>query len=87
MPVNRSWNPPQEHGCGDCRYWAGNCVSGPCRRHAPIVAKRADLDYERRMQWPQTTQEDWCGDWEPRVGDDPTASPPDILERVIRGIV
>ena len=72
MPVNRPWNPPQEHVWVD----PGNFGEGPCRKRAPIgIAASSWADSERRKQWPQTTQEDWCGDWEPRVGDDPTTPP------------
>jgi hypothetical protein len=54
MPKNE-----REPSCATCIYWQKRGPLGDCRRRAP-----GDIDY-----WPETTEDDWCGDWTTRSGD------------------
>lgn len=62
--------------CKNCRFWGGSGQIGmnngwptfACRRHAPTVIARAsgNANYQNpETSWPGTSQQDWCGDWEP----------------------
>ena len=49
--------------CKKCRWWEqhrGN-YRGACKRRAPIRVIGAANSY---AQWPDTTDADWCGDFE-----------------------
>ena len=54
---------PAEHkmGCGSCRWWAKSDLvpgRGWCHRHPPTV-RQAGLGF----MFPETGEEDWCGEW------------------------
>jgi hypothetical protein len=58
----------KEMRCGNCKYWAGSDfavnASGhemrfDCRRYPPILRRG-------KKQWPQTTRNQWCGEWRAR---------------------
>jgi hypothetical protein len=61
--------------CMHCRFWDRGYYSalgvdedskGNCRRPAPTA------DQYGRGQWPETMAVDWCGEWEPKDGEEIT---------------
>ena len=46
--------------CKDCRFWdrpaGAPTAKGLCRRYAPRPGSR--------VPWPETDQNDWCGEWQ-----------------------
>ena len=46
--------------CGECRFWESenNAEFGRCKRYAPTV-----IAVDGRHEWPETHQDDWCGDF------------------------
>jgi hypothetical protein len=42
-----------------------------CRRHAPVVMTTGILP---ETVWPETDEEDWCGEWEAREEGEPPAA-------------
>ena len=52
--------------CKDCRYWdAYSDSSGLCRKTLPT--RDATIDAGIRGFWPETDDDDWCGEARPRV--------------------
>jgi hypothetical protein len=68
--------------CKDCKFWDKSepgYIYGDCHRRAPgtdlSVTARPSGTYERvevtitsthRPRWPNTHQDDWCGEFEPK---------------------
>lgn len=46
--------------CANCRHWA---YEGQCRRNPPVAAGTSERAY---TYWPETTADDWCGEWAPK---------------------
>lgn len=64
--------------CRTCKYWkpnwpadrrpeSGHWIAGECHRRAPIVNSERVSMCRLRTSWPDTTVDDWCGDWEEYV--------------------
>lgn len=54
--------------CGNCRFW----ISQDCRRYPPQMTMWATdnqhpLTYVAAPTWPQTSRDDWCGEWKDRA--------------------
>lgn len=59
--------------CETCRYWSKiSDRSGACRRRAPMPLVTGQADMDRDIPgwagWPATVNNDWCGEYEVRVG-------------------
>lgn len=52
--------------CSECYFWhaygSGAGPTGQCRRHAPVVL-RINADGESENPFPETHEDDWCGDF------------------------
>ena len=64
-----------EQYCGNCRFWKAftSGTEGYCRRYAPRPTLKPNRDedgvaVEQPAWWPDTSIDDWCGEWQ--------ASPP-----------
>jgi hypothetical protein len=62
--------------CGLCRFWLSSGVipgsergeqHGMCKRHSPQLVIIGAMAASR---WPQTSELDWCGDWEDGIHSD-----------------
>jgi hypothetical protein len=57
-----------QRDCYTCRFWKGSSHGeGECRRHPPQLTVVPDGNEECpgvKTAWPETDQEDWCGEWE-----------------------
>jgi hypothetical protein len=60
--------------CGSCRFWRslGQIPQletgeqfGECRKHPPQIVMAAGV---RESAYPNTSELDWCGEWENGVG-------------------
>lgn len=56
--------------CYSCQFWdvgdgEPDSPAGYCRRYAPRPAVKAN-PLEVLPQWPTTSIDDWCGDYQPR---------------------
>ena len=53
--------------CASCRFWLrfSSDDSGMCRRRAPspVILPGFELS-SAESTWPQTCDDDWCGEWE-----------------------
>ena len=54
--------------CEACAYWnTMDGKKGECRRHAPqTIAFEVDDDVRVESRFPETSKEDWCGDFSPK---------------------
>lgn len=49
--------------CSDCAYWdTTDQANGKCRRVPPALVYMADAGMSATL-FPQTTADDWCGEW------------------------
>lgn len=66
----------EPEGCKDCRYWhavewdgadEASPTAGACRRRPPTITGQPASDTEVRFHtyFPETSAEDWCGEYEP----------------------
>jgi hypothetical protein len=61
--------------CQTCKFWDTHGVAvaeiGICRKNAPVAQKASMKDcedgtgYSRIPLWPETVDDDWCGEWQP----------------------
>lgn len=57
--------------CGGCEFWDIAQAWGerkdkaPCRINPPSI-KASGMQCDANAQWPNTTRNDWCGEFEPR---------------------
>lgn len=67
-----------ERTCESCRFWErGNATitrgkwkdyaAGNCKRNAPIAT--GGLHGPEQTLWPQTSVNDWCGEYQPKEQD------------------
>ena len=76
--------PLKDHRCGRCRFTSTHThADGPekfmvvCRRFPPIRMGRESAYNERLTSrandtgWPVVLWDDWCGEWERRLHEDP----------------
>lgn len=69
--------PQVKQSCETCRFWeAWECyedspITGDCRRYAPRPYRRDGRSSIDMTNWPNTSHDDWCGEW---VG----TSPPNL---------
>jgi hypothetical protein len=59
--------------CDTCKFWDQESevtAVGLCRRYAPRSAVRPSTEKQMVMDvgWPITTGQDWCGEWEAKIG-------------------
>lgn len=58
--------------CDECRFWdaipiVGNAKPhGWCHRNAPVF-----VEYQNGKTWPETTADDWCGEFQPQTKETP----------------
>ena len=58
--------------CDTCKYWERHHAQfssvvdkGTCRRHAPRAALILDTEASvLDATWPETHDDEWCGEWE-----------------------
>jgi len=57
--------------CGKCRYWEiKESATGECHRYSPqTVAFSVDDETHFTTVFPETTAEEWCGEFFPRAID------------------
>lgn len=59
----------EEH-CGNCRFFRLNTALAPgvgaCRRRPPVWTGPDDVNAEGMFAFPRVSQDNWCGEWEPR---------------------
>ena len=48
--------------CDTCRFWDGRGYMGRCRFLPPVRVSRPFDAWE----WPETTKDDWCGQYAPK---------------------
>ena len=62
--------------CVSCKFWEEDSEKssyGYCHRYAPKPAPRSEIvhrvegDTSMNTFWPQTREEDWCGEWSAQV--------------------
>lgn len=56
--------------CVNCHFWLGlENYQGSCHRSAPMamVAEHIRATTEYKAQWPITSAEDWCGEFQPNA--------------------
>lgn len=70
---------PRTAICSTCRFWGrdeyGRALGGPhcdgsvsdCRRRAPIAINSNTDRIFARGEWPSTSANAWCGEWEPEA--------------------
>lgn len=63
----------KETNCEDCKFWQveNNLTStGSCHRYAPRPAVSHPIAGPESMDavWPRTKNEEWCGEWQAKVG-------------------
>ena len=58
----------QVEACGKCRYWEAKDESvGECHRNAPqTIVFSVDEESHFTTVFPETTAEEWCGEFFPR---------------------
>ena len=58
--------------CGDCRFWQelGDNEDGECRIRAPLIYV-VDKTLAEDACWPLTLPWHWCGEFSPRLLDNP----------------
>lgn len=63
--------PDPARTCKGCLFWRPLTGSdaGECRRHAPPPWTKSSesIDTTRTAWWPNTADDDWCGDWHPKA--------------------
>lgn len=56
--------------CEICRWWdkrADGGSDGRCRRNAPVQMRYESADLGKRVLWPLTVRDDWCGEYAHKV--------------------
>lgn len=58
--------------CSNCKYYSndadqvktfGGALDGVCRIHRPIVVPTISTQHKAVAQFPQCTNDTWCGEW------------------------
>ncbi len=74
---------PTQGICDNCRFWLAKIVDGhpddygKCRRYAPRPTTTPLLDDDGLVgvsftYWPETSFDEWCGEWVPRTSGETT---------------
>ncbi len=65
---------PSYGRCSNCQYWTGTYHGddpgddfGECRRNPPTDSDDKTFDEHRIRRFPETTDDDWCGEWRDRT--------------------
>lgn len=58
--------------CRKCKWWVpalDEVRLGCCKKNAPVLLFQiGDSSYEPRAEWPETADEDFCGQFEAKPG-------------------
>jgi hypothetical protein len=74
----------EQPACRNCRFWGTLSDPAECRRRAPVNWPDSNWSGGRKA-WPITQRNDWCGDYEPKLGPLRASRPSNRFPRMLTG--